>query len=328
VHFKIVFSEPVTGVDLAAPFPDFKLKTTGVTGAAINAAAGSDREYSVTVKTGTGNGSIWLQVVDDDTIVDSVSLDPLGQSGKGNGDYTGDQPYSIKKLPIGSSPKGSTWIRSPTYKWVSIPGATQYQLQVSKGTAVVYTKNVPASVCTSTTCSFTSTKPLTPANLRWRTRPFVGAAAQAWAPYLPFTVIAPKAGFWNAGPVDLYVLPNRSTVVGYAVYIYVYGCGYYKIIQMLPLSVQSGKFAFTGSYYANGAFDNSTADSVEVSGKVGFKYFPIADCGIVSGGPFSWKATWQNGTQPADLAVGLAPIIIMPAPGADNALPVGPAEPR
>ena len=92
VRFIITFSEPVGGVDAT----DFTLNITGVTGASIIDVSGSGATYTVTVNTGSGNGTIRLDVVDDDTIVDAAG-NPLGGTGAGNGNYTSGQSYTIDK---------------------------------------------------------------------------------------------------------------------------------------------------------------------------------------------------------------------------------------
>jgi hypothetical protein len=90
VGFTVTFTESVTGVDAG----DFALTTTGVTGAAIANVSGSGAVYMVTVNTGSGDGTIRLDVVDDDSIKDG-SNNALGGSGTGNGNYTSGQIYTI-----------------------------------------------------------------------------------------------------------------------------------------------------------------------------------------------------------------------------------------
>ncbi|NGZ09237.1 MAG: LEPR-XLL domain-containing protein, partial [Nitrospira sp. LK70] len=91
VQWTVTFSEAVTGVDLA----DFALAATGVTGATLSTVTGSGTTYSVTANTGTGNGTLGLNLVDNDSIVDG-SANPLGGTGVGNGNVTG-QVYTIDK---------------------------------------------------------------------------------------------------------------------------------------------------------------------------------------------------------------------------------------
>jgi hypothetical protein len=81
LNFSVTFSEPVTGVNTAAPFSDFALSTTGVTGASITKVTGSGAAYTVTVNTGRGNGTIRLDVVNDGSVKDVANI-PL--VGKGN----------------------------------------------------------------------------------------------------------------------------------------------------------------------------------------------------------------------------------------------------
>jgi len=92
VDFIVRFTEPVTGVDGT----DFALATTGVTGAVITNLSGSGSKYRVTVNTGSGNGTIRLDVLDNDTILDGFGT-PLGGTGSGNGSFTNGQVYDVIK---------------------------------------------------------------------------------------------------------------------------------------------------------------------------------------------------------------------------------------
>ena len=93
VDFTVTFSQSVTGVDAS----DFTLFTTGVTGASISSVSGSGKTYTVTVNTGSGNGTIRLDVIDDDSIIDGVGT-PLGGVGLGNGDFSSGETYTIIKI--------------------------------------------------------------------------------------------------------------------------------------------------------------------------------------------------------------------------------------
>ncbi|MBL8049826.1 MAG: hypothetical protein JNM46_01265 [Anaerolineales bacterium] len=111
VRFVVNFSEPVRGVDVN----DFVLVTTGVSGATITETSRADNVYTVTVNTGTGNGTIRLDVVDDDSILD-VGNRPLGGAGVGNGNFTGPtytvnkNTYVIQTERIRSNGQNDGWI--------------------------------------------------------------------------------------------------------------------------------------------------------------------------------------------------------------------------
>jgi hypothetical protein len=98
VNFTVTFSEPVTGVDTVPPFSDFGLTTSpGVTGASItDVTPVSGATYTVSANTGSGNGSIRLDVVDDDSIIDSEGY-PLSGMGAGNGNFNAGEEYTIAK---------------------------------------------------------------------------------------------------------------------------------------------------------------------------------------------------------------------------------------
>lgn len=95
VRFTVTFSEAVRNVDVA----DFVLTTTGVTGAFVQEISRADNIYTITVNTGTGNGTIRLDVIDDDSIIDSANR-PLGSTGVGNGNFTIGETYTVNKIII------------------------------------------------------------------------------------------------------------------------------------------------------------------------------------------------------------------------------------
>ena len=58
VLFTVTFDTPVTGVDAG----DFALATTGLTGAAVTSVSGEGTTYAVSVSTGSGDGTVRLDV--------------------------------------------------------------------------------------------------------------------------------------------------------------------------------------------------------------------------------------------------------------------------
>ena len=94
VYYIVTFSEPVTGVDL----DDFSLTTNSISHATVFGVSGSGKEYTVAINTGTGNGTIRLDINDDDSIQDIV-LNTLGGEGLGNGDFVDGEVYIINYIP-------------------------------------------------------------------------------------------------------------------------------------------------------------------------------------------------------------------------------------
>jgi hypothetical protein len=90
VDFTVTFSESVTGVDPS----DFSLTVAGATGASITDVSGEASTYTVTVSTGTGNNTLRLDVVDNDSIV-GLALNPLGGAGADNGSFTSGETYDV-----------------------------------------------------------------------------------------------------------------------------------------------------------------------------------------------------------------------------------------
>ena len=100
IHFTVNFSENVTGVDPG----DFLLTPSGsISNYAIIEVLGSGNSYAVTVNTGVGDGTLRLDLADNDSILDETSL-PLGGIGAGNGNYSSGDVYVINKaVPIVTS---------------------------------------------------------------------------------------------------------------------------------------------------------------------------------------------------------------------------------
>lgn len=102
VSWTVTFSENVTGVNAG----DFSLVPGGsVSGASITSVSGGGATWTVTANTGSGGGTLGLDLDDDDSIVDAGGM-PLGGSGAGNGDATG-QAYTIT-VPFTCTPPANT----------------------------------------------------------------------------------------------------------------------------------------------------------------------------------------------------------------------------
>ncbi|MBC7879642.1 MAG: PD40 domain-containing protein [Anaerolineales bacterium] len=95
VRFTVTFSEAVRGVDVS----DFIATASGISGASVTEISRADNIYTITVNTGTGNGTIRLDVIDDDSILDSANH-PLGGVGAGNGAFAIGEVYTINKVVI------------------------------------------------------------------------------------------------------------------------------------------------------------------------------------------------------------------------------------
>lgn len=94
VRWQLVFSEAVTGVTLG----DFVLAPgAALGGAALADVTGSGASWIVSAGTGSGSGTLGIALADDDSIVDGNG-NPLGGTGTGNGDFSGEA-YSVDRTP-------------------------------------------------------------------------------------------------------------------------------------------------------------------------------------------------------------------------------------
>ncbi len=124
VNYSVIFTESVTGVDVT----DFSLTTAGIAGAAVTTVTGSGANYTVGVSTGTGNGTIRLNLIDNDTIKDG-SNNPLGGAGAGNGNFMNGEIYTV--------------LRSQTFS--DVPSTNQYYSDIE----VLYANGLTAGCATA-----------------------------------------------------------------------------------------------------------------------------------------------------------------------------------
>jgi MSHA biogenesis protein MshQ len=86
VSWTVTFSDNMRGVEAA----DFVLVMRGgVSGARITDVRGSGRDWTVTANTGSGSGTLGLDLIDNDSITSTSYSIPLGCQGRGNGDFSG-----------------------------------------------------------------------------------------------------------------------------------------------------------------------------------------------------------------------------------------------
>ncbi len=106
VSWTVTFSEAVTGVDIG----DFALSEAGLSGSAITGVSGGGASWTVTATVGAGEGTLGLNLVDNDSIRDVLNM-PLGGAGAGNGNATG-QAYTVpfSCTPPPGTPPGATCV--------------------------------------------------------------------------------------------------------------------------------------------------------------------------------------------------------------------------
>lgn len=105
VGFTLTFSEAVTGVGVA----DFTLTTTGITGASVSGVSGTGATRTVTVNTGSGNGTIRLDLPVTATITD------IAGNAFTNLPYTSGDSYTVNKtLTFISTSTQDGWVLETT----------------------------------------------------------------------------------------------------------------------------------------------------------------------------------------------------------------------
>jgi len=175
VSFIVSFSKPVTGVDVSAPFEDFDLATTGrISGASVSAVSGSGRTYTVTVDTGSGNGTIRLDVVDDDSIRDAAN-NGLGGPGAGNGVFDAGEFYTIaspvsKPVLVLPARNYLTNNSEPAFTWSDVVNADHYEIQFAADSA--FAQDLDPHFTIDAAPAFEATAPLDDGRYYWRVRAY------------------------------------------------------------------------------------------------------------------------------------------------------------
>jgi hypothetical protein len=94
VDWTVTFSEAVSGVAAS----DFALAATGVSGSSIVSVSGGPTIYTVTVNTGSGTGTLGLNLVDDDSILNAAGV-ALAGTGTVDGGFTGEV-YTVNRPSV------------------------------------------------------------------------------------------------------------------------------------------------------------------------------------------------------------------------------------
>ncbi len=100
VHFDVAATERLSGMDST----DFSVRTTGslwgtTVGSVVYLGVVDNKEtYRVSVNIAGGEGSLGLDLLDDDTVLDGAG-NPLGGPGTGNGAFAGGEVYALDMVP-------------------------------------------------------------------------------------------------------------------------------------------------------------------------------------------------------------------------------------
>lgn len=188
VDFTVTFSETVTDVGAN----DFTLTTTGVSGATVTNVSGSGNIYMVSVNTGSGNGTLRLDVPVTATIV-NLAGKPLGWL-----PFSSGESYTVDKRPMAAgliSPNGNINTNyKPTYTWNVATDATWYYLWVNGPSGNVIKQWYDASlICSAGTCSATPNIVLAAGNFTWWIQTWNSAGYGPWSSGMSFTVSLPAA---------------------------------------------------------------------------------------------------------------------------------------
>jgi hypothetical protein len=142
--FTVTFSEGVTGVDAS----DFAVVKTGeVLGGTIG-VTGSDKTYTVTMSGISGTGTVGLNLVDNDSIIDAAS-NKLGGTEDGNGNFIGEiykrnSPITVSignaivaegNTGTGTPESGTNFLRLPLTLSSAVTSDVTVSYQTANGTA-------------------------------------------------------------------------------------------------------------------------------------------------------------------------------------------------
>jgi hypothetical protein len=99
---------------------------------------------------------------------------------------------TISYIPVTKSPHDTILDTTPTYKWTRVSSATQYQLQVFKGTLKLLDTTVSAGICGTSFCQRSPSLTLGYNVYKWRVRAYVGGHWTLYSAFMFFTVSTPS----------------------------------------------------------------------------------------------------------------------------------------
>ncbi len=198
VRFQVVFSETMAGVDTS----DFLLTTTGITNAEILDVSSADQvTYTVTVDTGTGNGSLRLDIPAEAEITDLANNPLTGLPHTSGESYTVNKPAPNLLVPANGAVLPN---RRPFFDWRNFWGASAYQLQIARNSA--FTLSLVSKTVTPSQYEWT-TDLLPKTTYYWRVRAKVGSTYTAWSEIRSFTTGNPPS-------IPVLSLPASNALVG------------------------------------------------------------------------------------------------------------------
>jgi len=106
------------------------------------------------------------------------------------GMWSAYKTFSVKPILVSTpqTPSGDITDRTPKYTWTKVTGATNYQIQLSQGTTLIYNEYPTSSTCETSTCSKTPTTVLGYDDYKWRVRAKVEGVWGIWSAYKTFSV--------------------------------------------------------------------------------------------------------------------------------------------
>jgi serine protease len=118
--------------------------------------------------------------------VDGSTKNKLTDVGTGSPNRLLYSLISASPRPI--SPSGPITDRTPAYLWSRVINATRYQVEVYRGSTMVFNATYTSSACSGSTCSKTPAQTLAFSAHKWRVRAYVGGVWKAWSAYKNFSV--------------------------------------------------------------------------------------------------------------------------------------------
>ncbi len=183
VRFGVAFSEPVAGVDVS----DFLLTATVTEAQVLQVASEDQIVYTVTVDTGTGNGTLRLDIPESAAITDLAGNPLAGLP------YESGEVYTINKpVPHLIAPANGAVLpnRRPFFDWRNFSGASAYQLQIARNST--FTLGVVKVGAVSSQYQW-SADLLPKTTYYWRVRAKVGAVYTGWSDVWSFTTGNPPS---------------------------------------------------------------------------------------------------------------------------------------
>ena len=114
----------------------------------------------------------------------------------------------LNPIPTLVSPSGNISIINPQFQWKPISGATNYNIELYRNSALYTSTTVTNSACSSTICQVRLSNNLPFGSYYWRVKVYIEGSWNTFSSYMYFTRVAPPPVLISPSGITYFVYPT------------------------------------------------------------------------------------------------------------------------